>query len=72
MVVKCFLTLIVYYAKMNILYFGVNMKFLIYSIVLEKKHFDKILILLNNQNLAINIIKRNFDVKISILAPNYF
>ena len=37
-----------------------------------KKNTDKILILLNSQKLAINIIKRKFGVKISIFAPYSF
>ena len=37
---------------------------------IKKSNTDKILILLNSQNLAINFIKRNFGVKISIFAPN--
>ena len=53
---------------MNILCFWCKYK--IYSIAFEKNHSDKIRTLLNGQNLAINIINRNFDVKILIFALN--
>ena len=70
MVVKCFLILIFYCTKMNIFCFWCKYEISNLFDSFRKKHSDKILILLNSQNLAINIIKRNFDVKISIFASN--
>ena len=35
-----------------------------------EKTTDKIISFFNSQNLVINHIKRNFDVKFSIFAPN--
>ena len=50
--------------------FVLNMKLLIYSKGFEKNHSDKIMIFLNSQSFSINHMKRDFDVKSSIFAPN--
>ena len=70
MVIKCFLILILYCTKMNILFFWCKYEISNLFDSFRKKNTDNILILLNSQNLAINIIKRNFDVKICQNAPN--